>query len=122
MATIGNPVEAGGDIRKRVEAGGDIRNFVEAGADNGKLVEARAELRGLCDIRMPELKVTDIGRIFWGVTCKMGSTWWRGRCRGHHRHFPDRPGQGNTREHKKGAFILGPLVIWERQELTTILR
>ena len=187
VATIGNPVEAGGNIRKRVEAGADVR----------KLVEARVELRGLCDtgasiwklveagadiwrpghevtgirrpgltvtvVMMPGLEVAHIGRLgLEAVTARiqggevlvtksnvevevrvvqrrlyecvtlwrpgrrliifLGGTWWRGRCRGHHRHFPDRPGQGNTREHKKGAFILGPLVIWDRQELTIILR
>ena len=55
VATIGNLVEAGADLRERVEAGADIRSFVEAraairnsveaGADNGKLVEAGADVR-----------------------------------------------------------------------------
>ena len=69
-----------------------------------------------------EVAIRAVLIIFWGVTSKMESTWWRGRCRGHQCRFPDRSGQGTLGNTKKKVFTLGPLVVWERRVLVTILR
>ena len=68
-----------------------------------------------------EIAIRAVLIIFWGVTSKMESSWWRGRCRGHQCRFPDRSGQGTLGNTKKNAFTLGPLVIWERRALVSIL-